>query len=67
MPLTSDDRRYLDALYDGSLRYTDRELGRLFNSLRERGILDETIIAITSDHGENLLEGPGDPTSASPH
>jgi arylsulfatase A-like enzyme len=53
------ERAYLDAVYDGSLRYTDRELGRLFDFLQEQGILDETLIAITSDHGEHLLERPG--------
>ncbi len=57
--LTVDDRRYVDALYDGSLRYTDRHLGRLFEFLRDEGTLDSTVFAITSDHGEHLLDGPG--------
>ena len=61
--LTKEDRRYLDALYDGSLRYTDRQIGRLVDFLRQQGSLRHTIIAITSDHGENLLEGPGDPAT----
>ncbi len=59
--LTEDDRRWLDALYDGSMRYTDRHLGRLFQFLRDRGTLENTVVAITADHGENLMEGPGDP------
>lgn len=53
-----DDRLYLDALYDGSLYATDRELGRLFDHLKRRGLFDGTVIAITSDHGEHLLEHP---------
>jgi arylsulfatase A-like enzyme len=57
--LVGAERAYLDAVYDGSLRYTDRELGRLFEFFRDQGILDETLIAITSDHGEHLLESPG--------
>ncbi|ANM29888.1 hypothetical protein ABI59_10335 [Acidobacteria bacterium Mor1] len=57
-PLSAEDRRYLDAMYDGSLRYADGQIGRLVEHLRKRG-LERTAIAITSDHGENLLEGPG--------
>lgn len=57
--LTADDRRYIDALYDGSLRYADEEIGRLLAYLRAEGLLAHTTIAITSDHGEQLLDGPG--------
>ena len=58
-PLGREDRRYLDALYDGSLRYNDRELGRLFDYLAEQGRLENTLIVITADHGEHLLEVKG--------
>ncbi len=54
--LSREDQRYLDALYDGSLRYNDRQLGRLFDWLEARGELEETLILITSDHGEHLME-----------
>lgn len=42
--------------YDESLAYVDHELGRLFDSLRERGLLDNTLIIVTSDHGEGFGE-----------
>lgn len=58
-PLTAQERRYLDALYDGSLRYTDRHLGRLIDYLDQRGELERTAIAVTADHGEHLMEVPG--------
>ncbi len=58
-PVSAEGLRYLNALYDGSLRYTDRQIGRLIDQLRDSGRLDQTLIAITADHGENLLEGPG--------
>jgi arylsulfatase A-like enzyme len=58
-PLTTAERRYLDALYDGSLRYNDRHLGRLTDYLAATGRLDETLILITADHGEHLLEKAG--------
>lgn len=43
-------------LYDGEIRYTDLQLGRLFAKLKELGLWDKTIIVITSDHGEGFGE-----------
>lgn len=53
------ERRYLDALYDGSVAYADAHLGRLFAYLESVDALNETLIVVTSDHGEHLLEVPG--------
>ena len=47
---------YLSDLYDGEVAYTDQELGRFLDGLRESGQLDELIVVITSDHGEEFLE-----------
>jgi arylsulfatase len=58
-PLTPIERRYLNAIYDGSLAYTDRHLGRLFTFLADSNRLADTVIVITADHGEHLLEQPG--------
>jgi arylsulfatase A-like enzyme len=57
-PLSGAQRDHLDGLYDGSLRYADREVGRLLGRLAELGIAERTLVAITSDHGEQLLESP---------
>jgi arylsulfatase A-like enzyme len=43
-------------LYDGEIAYLDWRLGRLFNFLREKDLLDRTLIIVTADHGENLGE-----------
>jgi arylsulfatase A-like enzyme len=43
-----DDR----ARYDAELAYADSEVGRLLDSLRVGGTLDNTVTIITSDHGE---------------
>jgi arylsulfatase A-like enzyme len=43
-------------LYDGEIRFTDDQIGRLLASLKERGDYDRTIIAITGDHGEGFGE-----------
>lgn len=42
--------------YDAGIAYMDDELGRLFSVMRQRGILDNTLVIITSDHGEQWGE-----------
>lgn len=44
-------------LYAGSIRQLDSWLGKLLDRLERLGMLDETIVVVTSDHGENLGEG----------
>jgi arylsulfatase A-like enzyme len=46
----------LGQLYDAEVAALDAYIGHLLDTLRERGVLDETIVVITSDHGENLGE-----------
>src|SRR5207248_4662020 len=48
-------RRMFDG-YDAGVRYADEHIGRLFNALADQGVLDETAIIISADHGENLGE-----------
>ncbi|MFT7462379.1 MAG: arylsulfatase A-like enzyme [Pseudohongiellaceae bacterium] len=43
-------------LYDGGVRYTDEQLGRLFGLLEERGLDENTLIIVTADHGEAFFE-----------
>lgn len=45
----------LDA-YDATISYLDQELDRLFRTLEDRGDLDNTIVVVTSDHGEQFGE-----------
>ena len=40
--------------YDDCIAYIDREIGRLMNELEHRGILNNTLVIITSDHGEHF-------------
>jgi arylsulfatase A-like enzyme len=42
--------------YDNGVRYSDEHIGRLFNALADQGVLDDTVIIISADHGENLGE-----------
>lgn len=50
------DRAVVVARYDGEIRYADAELGRLLDHLRADGTLDDTLVVVTSDHGESLGE-----------
>ncbi|MCG6150689.1 sulfatase [Leptospira bandrabouensis] len=38
--------------YLGEMHYTDREIGRLIETLKKEGTYEETMIIITGDHGE---------------
>ncbi|MDP8235285.1 MAG: sulfatase [Candidatus Erginobacter occultus] len=40
--------------YDGEIRAQDTRLGLLFESMEAAGLLDQTLIIITSDHGEEF-------------
>jgi arylsulfatase A-like enzyme len=42
--------------YAASIRYVDSLVRDLLKTMDERGILDDTVVIITADHGENLSE-----------
>jgi arylsulfatase A-like enzyme len=44
--------------YAGEVSYMDGQIGRLLDYLKKRQILDDAILIITSDHGENFREHP---------
>ncbi|HEV2294026.1 MAG TPA: sulfatase [Tepidisphaeraceae bacterium] len=48
-------RMVLDG-YDRGVRYADETIGRLLDALASAGVLDETVIVVSADHGENLGE-----------
>lgn len=43
-------------VYDNSIHHTDGVVGRLLNHLSETGLLEKTLVVITSDHGEAFGE-----------
>jgi arylsulfatase A-like enzyme len=43
-------------MYDAALASQDAQLGRLFDELERRGSLDNTIVIVTADHGEEFME-----------
>ena len=50
------DLPFYVARYDAEIRYVDQEIGRLLDTLRKRGLYDELLTVMTSDHGESLGE-----------
>ena len=42
--------------YDGEIRYMDSYLKKLFDFLKDNGLYDDTLIILTSDHGEYMGE-----------
>lgn len=50
------DLRHAVALYDGEIRYADEHIGKMLDVLSRLGELDNTIVAVTGDHGEEFLE-----------
>jgi arylsulfatase A-like enzyme len=49
-------RRHAEALYDAGVLYVDGQIGRLHDALARRGLLERTLVIVTSDHGETLGE-----------
>lgn len=54
--LTEADVARLRYLYDGEVRYTDQWIGRLIEGFKERGVFDDMLLIVTSDHGESFWE-----------
>jgi arylsulfatase A-like enzyme len=54
--MNGEDFAILRGLYDGEISYVDYRVGQLYNWLEEAGLLRNTLLIITSDHGENLGE-----------
>ena len=50
-----DAKVHLDG-YDCGVAYADLFVGRILNILADAGVLDETAVIVTADHGENLGE-----------
>lgn len=49
----------LIGLYDGELAFTDNQTGRMLSELESRGILENAIIIVIGDHGEEFLDHGG--------
>ncbi len=51
---TADMRHYQRACYLANVSMIDEQVGSIMNALSDRGLLDDTVIVFTSDHGDSL-------------
>jgi len=56
---TTRDVEHLLALYDGEIRYTDATIARILAALRRGQLLDDTLVVVTADHGDEFLDHGG--------
>lgn len=58
-PTSSADAQHLRDLYDAEIRFTDELLAAFLQRLSDQGILENTIVVLLSDHGEEFFEHGG--------
>ena len=54
--LTPEEREHLVRLYDGNLAFADQQVGALRRALEAEGLWEKSVVIVTADHGEELLE-----------
>jgi arylsulfatase A-like enzyme len=47
---------HMTAMYDSEIRWTDSQLSRLFEGIREMGLADNTLFILIADHGEEFMQ-----------
>src|SRR5262245_2708066 len=57
--LSEADVCFLEEMYDAEIRTFDELFGRFLDWLGEQGLREETLILVTSDHGEEFQEHGG--------
>jgi arylsulfatase A-like enzyme len=54
--LAPQDVAYLSGCYDGEVAFSDAQVGHLLDALSSMGLMKNTIVIVTADHGELLYE-----------
>jgi arylsulfatase A-like enzyme len=52
--LSREGAQLLEDSYDDCIAYLDSEIARLLEALDRRGVLEDTLVVVTSDHGEHF-------------
>ena len=50
------DKDYIIAQYDGAIAYMDAAIANIFESINALGLEEDTLVVVTSDHGETLYD-----------
>jgi arylsulfatase A-like enzyme len=56
MQVDERDKEYIRALHDGEISYHDAHLGSFFRRLDELGLMEDTLVIVVSDHGEEFWD-----------
>lgn len=56
VPPSPYKEEFMDRPYDGEIAYMDHYIGKIIDDLKERNLLENTVIVITADHGEAFGE-----------
>ncbi len=54
--IDAKDLHHIQALYDGEILYTDRQVERLVQEMKRLGVFENALVVVTSDHGEEFLD-----------
>jgi len=54
--ISERDLGHVEALYDAEIHWVDRHLGELFETLKQQGLWDNTIVALVTDHGDEFFD-----------
>ncbi len=57
--LSPEDFASTIAAYDSAITFVDDQIGQLLDTLKMLGVHDDTIVVVTSDHGDEFLEHGG--------
>ena len=53
---TAEERAWIRTLYEGEVAYVDAQLGRFLDTLKQLNLYEDSLILLTSDHGEELWD-----------
>jgi hypothetical protein len=54
--MPAEDLAYIVSQYDGEIAFADHLIGRILDEIDRLGIAEETLVIVTSDHGEEFFE-----------
>src|SRR5262249_43058329 len=55
----AEDRNFITAAYDEEVAFVDQQVARLLDGVDDRGMLPNTVVVLTADHGEELFDHGG--------
>lgn len=64
--LKDADRRWLREQYQAEVAFQDHQMGELLKGLDQRGLMQDTWLVITADHGEMFFEDSSSPVGHGP-